>query len=261
MIVLSFRFSCSPLSMMSLLTFHPPVIAHRGASADAPENTLAAIRAAREQGANWIELDVKISYDGVPLLMHDETLDRTTDGSGLIAEKNWSDMAKLDAGLSFSPVFKGEPIPHLADAVNAVLQNKMSLILEIKPCPGRAKATSMVAVIELAKIWPEGDFYPMISSFDIESLEIAAQLEPQWPRSLLLDTWAEDWRERMARTGACAISVEESLLTSERMAAFQSLALPVVAYTVNDPARAKELLAWGVAAVYADKPRAILQGL
>lgn len=247
--------------MIPLLSFIPPVIAHRGASRAAPENTLAAIRAAREQGVNWIELDVKITYDGVPVLMHDETLERTTNGNGLIAEAAWNDISKLDAGSSFNSQFKGEAIPHLSDAINLLLQNNLSLIVEIKPCPGRSKATTMVTMIELAKLWPEGRDYPIVSSFDVESLEMAAQLEPHWPRCLIMDEWDPDWRKKMGQVKACSLSVAEGLLTPERVASLNSLRLPLLAYTVNDPARAKELLAWGVAAVYADDPRLILQAL
>lgn len=247
--------------MIPLLAFHPPVIAHRGASAVAPENTLAAIRAAREQGASWIELDVKITYDGVPVLMHDETLDRTTSGSGFVAEAAWTEVARLDAGGAFAGAFKGEAVPHLTEAVNALLFNNLSLMLEIKPCPGRAKATTMVAVIELAKVWPEGDVYPVISSFDKESLEIVAQLEPQWPRCLIIDNWESDWQMIAAEVSVSALSFDERLLTRERLAEIRPLRLPILAYTVNDSARAKELLAWGVSAVYADNPRAILENL
>ncbi len=247
--------------MIPVLAFHPPVIAHRGASASAPENTLAAIRAAREQGVNWVELDVKITYDGVPVLLHDETLERTTSGSGFVAEASWNDLSRLDAGSSFDLRFKGEPLPHLSDAVNLLLQNNLSLIIEIKPCPGRAKATTMVSMIELAKIWPEGGGYPVVSSFDVESLEMAAQLEPHWPRCLIMNHWDPEWREKMGQVKACALSVDESLLTKERIEAVRKLRLPLLAYTVKDPIRAKELLDLGVSAVYADDPRSIIDVL
>ncbi len=247
--------------MIPFLSFKPPVIAHRGASLSAPENTLAAIRQAREEGANWVELDVKISYDGVPFLMHDETLERTTDGTGFVAEASWTELSRLDAAFSYPPPFRGEGIPHLSDAVNLLLQNNLSLILELKPSPGRAKATTMVAMIELAKIWPEGENYPVISSFDTESLEMAAQLEPHWPRCLIFDEWDPDWQLKMAQVGACVMTIKEDILTQERVAELKSMRLPLLAYPVNDPVRAKELLAWGVTAVYVRSPRAILKAL
>lgn len=258
---MSTKYRLTIFRMIPSLAFLPPVIAHRGASAVAPENTLAAIRATREQGANWVELDVKITYDGVPVLMHDETLNRTTSGSGFVAEVTWSDVSKLDAGISFGSSFKGEGIPHLSEAVNTLLFNSLSLMLEIKPCPGRAKATTMVAIIELAKVWPEGDFYPVISSFDMESLQIAAQLEPQWPRCLILEDWTDEWREKMAQSVASALTIDERVLTRDRVEEMKSLRLPLLAYTVDEPERAKELLDWGVSAVYSNHPRVILEKL
>lgn len=247
--------------MIPFFDFHPPIIAHRGAGSDAPENTLAAIKSAQAQGAKWIELDIKITYDGVPILMHDDTLDRTTNGTGLVAEKTWEDLRKLDAGVKFGPRFAGETVPSLESVIKLILELDMSLVAELKPCPGRAKATTMVAMIELAKSWPERDLLPMISSFDMDSLEMAAQLEPHWPRCLLFRGWDPDWRQKVSRAGACAMSVSAEHLTQERIEEIVRLRIPLLAYTVNDPDKAKELLAWGVSAVYADSPRAILNEL
>lgn len=247
--------------MIPLLNFYPPVIAHRGAGSDAPENTLASIRSAHEQGAKWIEIDIKISYDGVPILFHDDTLDRTTDGQGSVASTTWQDIQKLDAGIKFGPAFKGQPVPSLPDAVKLILDLGMSLVAELKPCAGRSKATTMVTMIEIAKLWPETGIMPVIASFDMESLEMAAQLEPHWPRCLLVDEWNEDWRQKVSQSGACALSIREDQLTAERIDEIIRLHIPLLAYTVNRPDRAKELLAMGVAAVYADSPRTILDQL
>lgn len=247
--------------MIPLLNFRPPIIAHRGAGSDAPENTLAAIRSAKAQGANWIEVDIKITYDGAAILMHDDTLERTTTGVGPVAEKTWDEIRALDAGAKFGPQFKGEGVPLLQDVIKLILDLDMSLVAELKPCPGRAKATTMVSMIELAKAWPERDLLPVISSFDMDSLEMAAQLEPHWPRCLLFRGWDSDWRPKVSRAGACAMSVAAEHLTQERVDEVTRLRIPLLAYTVNEPERARELLAWGVSAVYADSPAAILKGL
>ncbi|MDD2326218.1 MAG: glycerophosphodiester phosphodiesterase family protein [Alphaproteobacteria bacterium] len=239
------------------MAFHPPVIAHRGAGCSAPENTLAAIRLAHEQGAKWIEVDVKITYDGVPILIHDETLERTTDGSGLVAEQTWEEIQKLHAASSLGP----EPVPTLVEAVNLVLELDMSLVVELKPCPGRARATTMVAMIELAKVWPERDLLPVICSFDMECLEMAMQLEPHWPRAYAIRQWQENWRASVEQAGASALSVKEDQLTASRVEEVVGAQLPLLAYTVNQPARAKELLDMGVTAVYADCPKLILDQL
>lgn len=247
--------------MIHRLTFQPPVIAHRGAGLDAPENTLASIYEAKAQGAHWIEFDVKITYDGIPILMHDDTLERTTDGQGLVAEATWDSLKTLDAGSSFDPRFKGEKIPSLAEVIGAVLEHEMSVVIELKPCPGRAKATTMVTMIEIAKLWPDREDLPVISSFDQECLEIAAQLEPHWPRCVLMDHWDLTWRERIDHVGAKAICVHEEQLTQARVQEMIGYKVPLLAYTVQRPERAKELLDWGVSAVYAGCPRAILDCL
>lgn len=248
-------------AMIPILAFRPPVIAHRGAMASAPENTLAALRLAHEQGATWVEIDVKITQDGVPILMHDDTLDRTTNGTGFVADSTWEEIVALDSGKWFNPRFAGEPVPHLADALRIVLASGLSIVVEIKPCPTRAQATTMVTLIEMAKIWPDRDVFPMISSFDMESLSVAMQLQPHWPRALLLDTWREDWRNMVDEIQASAITLDEVLLTRERVKELKQAEMPVLCYTVNDPVRAKELLDWGVSAVFADDPRDMIERL
>jgi glycerophosphoryl diester phosphodiesterase len=241
--------------------FLPPVIAHRGAGCDAPENTLAAFRAVPALGASWIETDVKLTQDGTPILFHDDTLDRTTNGKGNVADMVWADLQKLDAGSWFSPSFADQRVPLLAEAVRYFLDNNLRLNLELKPCPGRTRATVMVALIEMAKLWPHDHASPLISSFDIEALAIAAQLHPDWPRGLLLDKWREDWGGLMRKVTARSLHMKEDQLTQDRVQQLVSAEVPVLAYTVNDPARAKELLHWGVAAVFTDKPGDLIRAL
>jgi glycerophosphoryl diester phosphodiesterase len=246
---------------LSFLAFRPPVIAHRGARALAPENTLAAFRRAREEGARWIETDVKLTHDGIPIIMHDDTLDRTTDGKGPVADITWADMQKLDAGSWFDLAYKGEHVPRLAEVLRFVLEHNMRINLELKPCPGRAQATAMVTLIEAAKIWPHDRPPPLISSFDIEALMIAAGLHPEWPRGLLLEEWRDDWADLVHKTKASVINLDADLLTEERVEAIVKTRLPVLAFTISDPARAKELLHWGVKAVFSDNPGTIIKAL
>src|SRR5271170_5918738 len=112
-----------PVMTFPIPDFRPPFIAHRGARADAPENTLSSLMFARDEGAAWVEFDVKITSDGVPILLHDDTLDRTTNGSGIVADKMWAEIKTLDAGNSFDARFKGERVPHLAEALRCVLDS------------------------------------------------------------------------------------------------------------------------------------------
>ena len=247
------------------LLFLPPVIAHRGARWRAPENTLAAFAAAKSEGAAWIETDVKLTRDGIPILMHDDTVDRTTNGKGAVADMDWADLVHLEVHNGGGRNdYAGSPharIPRLADALHFAIENFLHLNLEIKPCPGRTQATTMIALIEGAKIWPTDHPPPLISSFDTEALMMALQLHPDWPRSVLLDTWRDDWTRLVIDTEASTINLNANLLTKERVEKLTQSKLPILAYTVNDPQRAKELLYWGVSAVFTDNPGEIIKFL
>jgi glycerophosphoryl diester phosphodiesterase len=240
--------------------FIPPVIAHRGSSARAPENTLAAFEAAFADGAKWVEADIKLSSDGMPILMHDERLERTTNGRGAVADMNWADIRKLDAGRWFSPAFANTPVTAMAELLAFACATNLRLNLELKPCPGRTQATVMVALIEAVKLWPETAPPPLISSLDVNALMIATQMHPGWPRGLLLDEWREDWPDVVAQTQASTLNIREELLTSDILAQLRGASLPVLAYTVNDPARARHLLQNGVRAVFTDTPAVLLKG-
>jgi glycerophosphoryl diester phosphodiesterase len=243
------------------LVFQPPIIAHRGDSRRAPENTLASLRLAQERGARWVEVDVKLTKDGIPILMHDDTLDRTTNGKGAVADKTWAEIQKLDAGVPFDKSFKGERVPHLAEVLKFVVGSGLHINLEIKPCPGRAQETARVMLQETAKLWPAHSSPPLISSFNEESLAIAKQMQPDWPRSLAMEVWRDDFEKNTASVGAQALTVDADLLTSEHMFILRKSGLTLLAYTVNDPAYAKKLLADGVHAVFSDDPGMLIESL
>lgn len=247
--------------MMQKPIIQTPVIAHRGAMAGAPENTLAALRLAQKQGAFWAEIDIKITLDGVPILMHDDTLERTTNGHGQVADLSWEVIRHLDAGSWFHPSFANERVPRLEEALRLAVDLEMQLNVEIKPSEGRAKATTIVGLIEMAKVWPDRMPHPIISSMDMEVLEVAAQLQPPWPRCLILEKETPDWRARVEQAQALLLCVQDQLLTPEFLQEIKGFPLPVLAYTLNEPARIKELLASGVASVYTDNPAAILAAL
>ena len=120
----------------------PSVIGHRGAAAFAPENTLESIRTAAEIGAKWVELDVKLTKDSIPIIFHDDTLERTTSGYGPVAEASWNDIKELEAGMWFSEGFTNVSVPTLEDALEEILKLKLGVNLEIKPCPGHEVETA-----------------------------------------------------------------------------------------------------------------------
>lgn len=245
--------------MIPILAFHPPVIACRGARSPVPENTLASLRAVREQGSIWVAVDVKITHDGVPILMRDETLDRTTNGKGLVADTHWETVRTLDAGSWFDKKFANETVPHLADVVHTVLECGLMLNIELNPCRGRAMATTMVTLIEMAKIWPDKDVFPLISSFDVECLTIAAQLQPHWPRGLLLNDWRDNWGDVADMTKSSVVSIKDEHMTRERYDLMAKERLPLLCHSIKNSERARELLSWGVNAVFYDNPREVLE--
>ena len=116
---------------------YPRIVAHRGAGKVAPENTLAALRLGHAHGHRMAEFDVKLSADGVAFLLHDATLERTTDGSGRADGRTWRELSQLDAGAWHSPAYAGEPLPTLAAVARFCRANGMAVNIEIKPSPGR----------------------------------------------------------------------------------------------------------------------------
>ena len=236
----------------------PRVIGHRGAAALAPENTLAALRRAADLGVRLVEVDVKLTADGVPILMHDDTLDRTTDGSGPVRDLAAADIGRLDAGRWFGDAFAGEPVPTLREALALAVARDLSINLEIKPCPGRAVETATVALTEARAHWPADRPPPLISSFNAEALTAARRAAPDWPMAILFVKPPEDWRAQADAISAATIHIAAAETGADSLAELTAAARPVLAYTVNDAARARQLWAAGVAAVFTDVPDVLL---
>lgn len=220
--------------------------AHRGASAEAPENTLAAFRRALEVGADGIELDVHLSADGVPLVIHDETLERTTDGTGPVASCGIEGLRTLDAGTWFAPQFADEPLPTLEETL-ALLAGRLRLNLEVK------ESRAGRAVVELLQRFPAADV--VLSSFDYGLLASLRRAAPELPLAVLTDDG--NWRRALARAEAlrsCALHPRADLVNRPLMAACRRLRLPVFPWTVDAPAQARELARMGVAGVFTNDP-------
>jgi len=222
---------------------------------------MAAFRLAAESGVKWIEFDVHLTQDGMPIIIHDDTLDRTTNRKGNVADLSWVDIQQLDAGSWFDAKFSGERVPHMKEVLNLALERKLRPMIEIKPSPGRTQATTMVTLIEAAQIWPHTLPPPMILSFDREALGIASTLQPHWPRGISFEVWQDDWREQAAKVGAEALVMDSDFLTHERMINLQHGGLPVLVYTVNEADRAKQLLDQGARALFTDQPKELSSAL
>lgn len=245
---------------MTTLTI-PKVIGHRGAKAYAPENTLASLHTAADLGVEWVEVDVKLTKDGVAILFHDDELGRCTSGSGLVKDTDWATIQELDAGSWFGESFLDEKIPTLEDALNVILERGMGVNLEIKPCPGREIETAEVMLDVATRIWPEDLPPPLISSFQHVSLETALEMMPEWPRGFLIDEHLPNWRELMEYLSAATINIDGRKTTPEQLAEYLEPGKPVLAYTINDPDQALFLLEQDVAGVFSDNPDVILEAL
>jgi glycerophosphoryl diester phosphodiesterase len=239
----------------------PRLIGHRGAKATAPENTLASIRQAKAEGVDWVEFDVKLTVDGQPILMHDETLDRTTGGRGKVTETTLADIQLLDAGSWFGKPFAGERVPTLAAALDLMAELDMGFNLEVKPCPGREAETARVALAVLAARWPTRRPQPIISSFKAESLRAARRAAPQFPLGYLAETLPPDWPSQVAALGCRAVHPSYRQLDRDLIHAVKAAGYKLLVWTVNDVDLGRSLLADGVDSIITDRPGALVAGL
>ncbi len=224
----------------------PRWIAHRGGGALAPENTLAGIRLAARLGYAAVEFDVMLSQDGTPVLIHDETLERTTDGRGRVAETPDVVLFALDAG-------GGEHVPKLSEAAALCRQYGLLANVEIKPATGYEALTGEVVAREVATLWRDAPIQPLLSSFSLEALEVARQVAPEMPRGLLYDHVPEDWLATFERLAACSLHGRADRLGDDTLQQARQRGIPVLAYTVNDPQMADRLLARGVTSLFTDR--------
>jgi len=231
---------------------YPNIIAHRGAGMLAPENTLAAMQLGWQHGQAMVEFDAKLSADDVALLMHDASLDRTTNGSGSVRDWSWARLAELDAGRWHSEAFAGEPIPRLDAMLSWLKVNGMMVNVEIKPTPGLEAHTGHLIAQVCVQHWAERQPACLLSSFSELALQAAAQVAPLWPRALLMDRLFPDWQLRCLRLGCAAVDWNDRVVNPELIRQAHEAGLRVLVYTVNDPQRARQLLDWGVDAVITD---------
>lgn len=239
----------------------PRVIGHRGAMAYAPENTLAGFREAAERGAAWIEFDVRLSADGVPVVIHDARLDRTTTGRGLVAKTQYQMIAGLDAGAWFDRDFAGECVPRLDDAVGLVSELGLGVNIELKPTRKHQNALASAVLGVLAKRWPQHLPPALLSSFDCMVLAALREQGSPWPSGFLAKELPRNWRRQVAALGCLSVHCAHDKLTREGAGAVKSAGLVLGAYTVNDPVRAQTLFGWGVDAVFSDAPDKVMTGL
>lgn len=225
----------------------PKVIGHRGAMAYAPENTLESFREASRRGAPWVEIDVKLTADGVPIVMHDSSLKRTTGVDRLVAETKRDEL----------PV----TVPTFERAIACFEELGLGCNIEIKPCEGREAETARVAVATLRRCWPQSLPPPLLSSFKDESLLAARKAAPQFARALLLDQVLDDWRSRCQAVDAVGVNTNGKKLTAPRAVEIKAAGYTLSVYTINDGAVARALVGMGVDCIISDAPDVILAAL
>ena len=231
---------------------YPRLCAHRGAGKLAPENTLAAFRLGYAHGYRMVEFDVKLAADGVAFLLHDDTLDRTTNGRGRADAHTWRDLSQLDAGSWHSTAYAGEPLPTLSGVARWSLAHDVAVNIEIKPTPGRERETGAAVALDAATLWSGARLPPLLSSFSEAALEGALDAAPALPRAWLADRLPDDWHARTARAGCVAVDLKHVLLTAARADEFRAAGLHVLAWTVDEPARIELLCKFGVATIITD---------
>ena len=232
---------------------YPRIICHRGGGLLAPENTLAALRLARNMGFEGVEFDVKLSADDVPVLIHDDTLERTTDGSGPVADMLFDVITQLDAGSWFGNEYSNEPVPAFAAASALCKEAGLWANIEIKPCPGREQVTGRIVARMAKLLWSGATHPPLLSSFSTDALAAAQAEAPQLPRALLCEDLPDDWEHTLDHLECAALHAAFDKLSKDAVAAIQATRRGVLAYTVNDSLDAIDLLEMGVDALITDQ--------
>lgn len=231
---------------------YPPWIAHRGAGKLAPENTLAAFRLGAQHGYTAFECDVKLSSDDIPFLLHDAALERTTKGAGVAGEQPWAALSQLDAGGWHSRQYAGEPMPTLTAIAHYVRRNRFSLNIEIKPTPGQDERTGRIVARDAARLWMHDPVPPLLSSFKPDALHAAQSEAPRLPRALLLESLWNGWFERAQDLACVAIVCDHALWDAPLVERVHGAGMRALAYTVNDDAVARRLLALGLDGLITD---------
>jgi len=239
----------------------PRIIGHRGAALSAPENTLAGFCMAAALDVAWVEFDVRLTRDGRCILLHDDTLDRTTTGHGPAATLSFDEIRRCDAGGWFGPDFAGQVVPSLEETIDLLRELKLGAVIELKPAPGAEAATGRAAAELVAKRWPSDLPAPVLSSFKPPALAAARDVAPELERGLLVGSLPRDWRRQVEQFGCTMLHADQRKLDQATAAMAREAGLPLFAYTVNLAERAKELFAWGVSAVFSDCPDRVADGL
>ncbi|AWB35788.1 glycerophosphodiester phosphodiesterase [Orrella marina] len=232
---------------------YPQWIAHRGAGLHAPENTLAAFRYGYQAGYRMFECDAKLTADHQIILLHDATLDRTTNGTGLASEVSWDQAQRLDAGQWHSTLYAGEPVATL-DRLNAFCQaNDCMLNIEIKPVPGHELITGTLIAQAACAAWQECEIKPLLSSFSVDALRAAMEAAPELARAQLMHTLRPQWQSTVNELQCHALICNHEIVSADIVGSVHEMGMRCLSYTVNDELTARRLINLGIDGLITDE--------
>jgi glycerophosphoryl diester phosphodiesterase len=231
---------------------YPKLFAHRGGGNLAPENTLAGMRMAAAQKYQAVEFDVKLAACGTLIVMHDDTLDRTTNGKGPVADTTYADIAKLDAGSWHAAKFAGEYVPTFVALANLCIELGLLCNVEIKPNPGQEQATGEAVAKACQQIWQDKKYLPLLTSFSFDSLAAAQAEAPEFPRGILFEKIPADWKAQATALECASVNCHHEQASADLVQTIRGAGYRAICYTVNDVGRAKKLLAWGLDGLFTD---------
>jgi len=224
---------------------YPRIVAHRGGGALAPENTLGAMRLGASLGFKGVEFDVMLARDGTPMVIHDETVDRTTDGRGEVPKMSCADLQRLRTG-------NGEGIPRFEDAGRLCRELGLWANVEIKPAKGYERPTGEAVARMARDLWRGAALPPVLSSFSADALETAREAAPELPRGYLVGKVPDDWRDTMRRLGCVALHCNFKSLTEPLAREVHAAGFAILLWTVNEPAIGRQMLALGADCLVTD---------
>ena len=232
---------------------YPTLFAHRGGGIHAPENTLAAVKTGHALNYAAFEFDVKLSGDAVAMLMHDSTLERTTNGRGSVAEKTIAELELLDAGVWHSEPFRAEPPPRFSAVAAYLHAHGLMANVEIKPSERREIETGKIVAEMCDEIWRDRIVKPLISSFSVDALRAAHAAVPALPMGLLVRIAGAEHLPLLRELGCVSIHCNHLNVTPDLVRMFHQHGYRVLTYTVNRVEQINALLGFGVDGVFTDQ--------
>jgi len=235
------------------------IAGHRGAASLAPENTLSGFKKALQAGVKWIELDTQLSADNIPVIFHDETVDRCTNGKNKVADLTFEQLSALDAGSWFSKEFAGEQIQSLAQTLAFFMENDLSMNLEIKIHHDHQVQPLIDNVVKvLEKInFPHEKL--IISSFSVLALEHCRKMMPTIRLGYITEHDPLPMLSKLKTLNLYSMHLDYKILSEEMAKEIRQSGLKLVIWTLNDIQQASKFRDWGVEIIITDKPDVFAQ--